>query len=215
MNRTDAPALRLIWHNVAKAYGSRWVWRAVAGELVSGEVLVIAGPNGSGKSTLLRLLCGLETPSHGTIAYSWRAATLHPVAMRPFLGLVAPDVAVYRELTALENLAFFAAGYGLERSQAALLQHLEQFELAGRASEPVATFSSGMLLRLKYAVALIHAPPVLLLDEPTAMLDTAGRTMVAGLIAAQRERGITVIATNDPAEVAWGDLVLHTPTEAA
>jgi heme exporter protein A len=208
MNVTGAAPLRLVWQNVAKTYGSRPVWQHLAGELQSGDVLVVSGPNGSGKSTLLRLFCGLEQPTVGTIHYTCGGQSLTPRTMRPQIGMVAPEMMMYRELTALENLQFVAAARGLKRSTAALLEQLEQVGLAGRTSEPVASYSSGMLLRLKYALALVHQPTVLLLDEPTAMFDAAGRALVDTIITAQRQRGLTVLATNDQRELAWGDYVL-------
>lgn len=209
MNVTGAMSLRLVWQNVAKTYRSRPVWQHLAGEIQAGEVLVVSGPNGAGKSTLLRLFCGLEQPTAGTVCYQRGAERLSPQAMRPWIGLVAPDVAVYRELTALENLHFVAAARGLALSTAQLLAQLEQVGLAHRVHDMVATYSSGMVLRLKYAVALIHAPSVLLLDEPTAMFDEAGRALVKTMITAQRQRGITIIATNDQREIAWGDFELN------
>ncbi len=208
MNVTGAAPLRLVWHNVAKTYGSRPVWQHLAGEIQSGEVLVISGPNGSGKSTLLRLFGGLEQPTVGTIEYIRGAQPLTPRAMRPQIGLVAPEMMMYRELTALENLQFVAAARGLGCSTAALLEQLAAVGLAGRTSEPVSSYSSGMLLRLKYALALVHQPTVLLLDEPTAMFDEAGRALVDTIITAQRQRGLTILATNDQRELAWGDFVL-------
>ncbi len=208
MNVTGAAPLRLVWQHVAKTYGSRPVWQHLAGELQSGEVLVVSGANGAGKSTLLRLFSGLEQPTAGTIRYTCGPQSLTPRAMRPQIGLVAPEMMMYRELTALENLQFVAAARGLARSTAALLEQLAAVGLSGRASEPVANYSSGMLLRLKYALALVHQPAVLLLDEPTAMLDEAGRELVDTIITAQRQRGLTIVATNDQRELAWGDYVL-------
>ena len=208
MNVTGAAPLRLVWHNVAKTYGARTVWQHLAGEIQAGEVLVVSGPNGSGKSTLLRLFCGLEPPTAGTIHYFAGTHTLTPRAMRPLIGLVAPEMMMYRELTALENLRFVAAARGLALASADLLGQLELVGLAGRANEPVAGYSSGMLLRLKYALALAHQPAVLLLDEPTAMFDAPGRALVETIIAAQRQRGLTILATNDQRELAWGDYVL-------
>jgi heme exporter protein A len=209
MNVTDATApLRLTWNDVGKAYGPRTVWRHLVGELHTGDVLVVSGPNGSGKSTLLRLFCGLEQPSAGAIVYELGPRQLSPTAMRPLIGLVAPDMALYRELTALEHLRFLAATRGLACSEAAMLEQLAEVGLDGREHDRVAAYSSGMALRLKYAAALLHRPPVLLLDEPTAMFDEAGRALVAALISGQRRRGITVLATNDERELAWGDFVL-------
>ena len=209
INVTDAPPLRLVWQDVTKRYGSRPVWQHLAGEIAAGEVLVVSGSNGSGKSTFLRLLCGLEQPNAGTIHYEWRDQLISPTTMRPQIGLVAPDVALYRELTALEHLRFFAATRGLALDAATMVAQLADVGLAGREYDRVAAYSSGMALRLKYAVALLHRPAVLLLDEPTAMFDDAGRALVAAIIQAQRTRGITIIATNDERELAWGDYILN------
>lgn len=198
---------RLEWRNVSKTYGARAVWRQLEGALGPGETLVVRGANGAGKSTLLRLFCGLERPSAGTITYAFGSQSLDPRQMRPHIGLVAPDVALYRELTALEHLEFFGAVRGAAPEGA--LELLAEVGLAGRERDPVATYSSGMALRLKYALALLHRPAVLLLDEPTAMFDEHGRRLAEAVVAAQRERGICVIATNDEREFGWGDLVLQ------
>ncbi|HEY1015594.1 MAG TPA: ABC transporter ATP-binding protein [Herpetosiphonaceae bacterium] len=206
----NVTGLRLEWRNVAKTYGARAVWRQLEGSLGPGEALVVRGANGAGKSTLLRLFCGLERPTAGTITYTLGSQSLDPRHMRPHIGLVAPDVALYRELTALEHLEFFGAlraGRKLPAGQA--LEQLAEVGLAGRERDPVATYSSGMALRLKYALALLHRPAVLLLDEPTAMFDEHGRRLAEAVVAAQRERGICVIATNDEREFGWGDLVLQ------
>jgi len=81
--------------------------------------------------------------------------------------------------------------------------------LAGRGRDLVGTFSSGMKQRLKLAQALLHQPPVLLLDEPGSNLDEAGRALLSQMIAAQRQRGMVLLATNDPQELAYGDRLLH------
>jgi heme exporter protein A len=86
---------------------------------------------------------------------------------------------------------------------------LERVGLAGRGGDPVSEYSSGMRQRLKYAQALLHRPPLLFLDEPTANLDEAGSSIVADIIAEQKMRGVLVLATNEPEEVAFGDEVLH------
>jgi heme exporter protein A len=93
-------------------------------------------------------------------------------------------------------------------------QLLASVGLAGREDDLVSTYSSGMRQRLKYACALLHQPPVLLLDEPSANLDAAGAQMVERILAQQRERGLVVLATNDPREVAWGDRVIRLGEES-
>ncbi|HEX9372362.1 MAG TPA: ABC transporter ATP-binding protein, partial [Roseiflexaceae bacterium] len=101
---------------------------------------------------------------------------------------------------------------GLRRSPIELEALLDQVGLGGRGGDLLAAYSSGMAQRLRYAYALLHGPAVLLLDEPTVTLDERGAALVERVVAAQRERGITVIATNDPREVRFGDYVLRLGT---
>ena len=201
-------AITLELHELAASYGARIVFRGVSLTLQAGDVLVVSGANGSGKSTLLRLLCGLQQPTAGTIAYHWQGQVYQPIAARPLIGWVAPDLALYRELSGIENLRFFAAVRERSPSDADLYALLEQVGLGGRGDDLVAAYSSGMTHRLRYAYALLHQPPVLLLDEPTVTLDTRGAAVVDQVIARQRTHGISVIATNDPRELRYGNYVL-------
>ena len=205
---TDAD-LRLELNDIAAGYGLRQVLAGLTLTLRGGETLVVAGANGSGKSTLLRLICGLQRPTAGTITYIVGDRRARPEEARDLVGWVAPDLQLYRELTALENLEFFAQVRGLRRTRAELEALLEGIGLGGRGDDLLAAYSSGMAQRLRYAYALLHRPPVLLLDEPTVTLDERGAALVEQVVAAQRERGITIIATNDPRELRFGDYVLR------
>jgi heme exporter protein A len=207
---TTQPArtLRLTLADVAASYGARTVFRGISLTLDHGEILVISGANGSGKSTLLRLLCGLQKPGSGTISYTWQGQQYAAHQASHLIGWVAPDLALYRELTGLENLRFFAEVRGLSAGDTALEALLERVGLGGRGNDRAASYSSGMMQRLRYAYALLHAPPILLLDEPTVTLDERGAAVVAQLIAEQRQVGMTIIATNDPRELRFGDYVL-------
>jgi len=209
--RTTDP-ISLILDTIAASYGARTVLRGISLTLRQGEVLVISGANGSGKSTLLRLLCGLQRPTRGTVTYEVGGTPMAPAEVRHLLGWVAPDLALYRELSALENLRFFAAVRGLRSSDAELAALLERVGLAGRDHDRVAAYSSGMVQRMRYAYALLHQPAVLLLDEPTVTLDERGAAMVEQVVAAQRRAGLTIIATNDPRELRFGDYVLKLQT---
>jgi heme exporter protein A len=201
--------IRLTVEGVAASYGARSVFVDVSVELERGEVLVVSGPNGSGKSTFLRLLAGLQRPDVGQISYQLGADAYEPRAATPLLGWVAPDLMLYRELSALENLRFFAAVRRLSPNDAQLEALLERVGLGGRGTDRLSAYSSGMAHRLRYAYALLHQPPVLLLDEPTVTLDERGAAMVDAVITAQRRQGIVVIATNDPRELRYGDLLLR------
>jgi len=201
--------VRVELQNIGKRYGRLRVLRKVQAEVQSGQVLVIAGRNGSGKSTLLRIVAGLTRPTSGQVLFSQDGRTLAGEERRRQIGLVAVDVALYGELTAWENLSFFARVRGRRLSVAEGEPLLAAVGLAGRAEDLVQTYSSGMRQRLKYACALLHAPPFLLLDEPGSNLDEAGRAIVEGIITRQRAQGLVVLATNEPREVAYGDTVLR------
>lgn len=209
MNKaTSVPPVRLLIDNMSAAYGARLVLANVSLDLRSGDVLVISGANGSGKSTLLRVLCGLQAPSSGVVAYEVGGTRYGPREASALVGWVAPDLQLYRELTALENLRFFASVRGLRRSDDELVDVLDDVGLTGREHDRMVSYSTGMQQRMRYAFALLHEPPVLLLDEPTVTLDERGAAIVEALIAQQRRRGITIVATNDPRELRWGDYVL-------
>lgn len=200
--------LRLEFHNLAKRYNRRQVFSGLDGAVEDGRCLVVTGPNGSGKSTLVRVLCGLARPSAGEVWVGTDGARMAPADCRADIGVVAPDLAMYHELTALENLAFFASVRGLSPAAGALERLLDKVGLDGRGADLVGSYSSGMRQRLKYAQALIHQPRLLFLDEPTANLDERGRALVAAIVADQKQRGLLVIATNEPQEVGFGDEVL-------
>ena len=200
--------LRLDLADVGANYGARRVLAGLSLSVRAGETLVVAGANGSGKSTLLRLLCGLQRPTAGTVSYTVGGRRYEPEQARWLVGWVAPDLQLYRELTAIENLQFFAQVRGLRLTTAELEALLVEIGLGGRGGDLLAAYSSGMAQRLRYAYALLHRPSVLLLDEPTVTLDERGAALVERVVARQRERGITVIATNDPRELRHGDYVL-------
>jgi heme ABC exporter, ATP-binding protein CcmA len=209
MNKELQPEhVRLTLKEVGAAYSSRIVIAQLSLSLESGDILVVSGANGSGKSTLLRLLCGLQRLHSGEILYEYNGVSYTPNQASHLIGWVSPDLALYRELTALENLRFFAQVRGLRVQDSQLSALLADVGLGGRDHDYVSSYSTGMQQRLRYAYALLHQPAVLLLDEPTVTLDERGSDTVARIIERQRARGIVVIATNDPRELAWGDYVL-------
>lgn len=199
---------RLILDNVGHGYSRGFLFRNVTLELQPGSAAVIAGPNGVGKTTLLRILAGLLTPREGKVVYHTDTDALPSVAVRPRLGLITPDISLYSELTARENVLLAGALRGV-RKTVDVGSSLGRVGLAGREEDLVGSFSLGMRQRLKYACLFAYQPEVLLLDEPCSNLDEEGRRMVADLVLRHREGGVVVIATNDPREVRWGEVFIH------
>jgi len=191
--------LRCTGRDIRKEFDRRGVFRGVSFTVETGETLLITGRNGSGKSTLVRIICGVLSPTAGSMALEIDGQ----VAGDPYLsaGLVAPYLQMFEEFSPMENLQIAAGlrGTAFEGPRAAGL--LERMGLSGRLHDPVRTFSSGMKQRVKYAFALQHDPPLLVLDEPTANLDDEGIAIAREVMAAQRKRGALVVATNDPGDV--------------
>ena len=212
MNSSAHPDLSILLQKVGHRFGTRKVFSGIDLEVTAGQVCTVTGPNGSGKSTLLRIIAGLLAASEGTISVMVNGRTYSAGDRRDFLGYVSPDLTLYRELTAAENLQFFGRLRGITLTRDDLIERLTQVGLRGRGRDLVGTYSSGMRQRLKYAFALLANPPILLLDEPTANLDVSGIAIVEAIVAAQRSRlggGLTIIATNEPRELEWGDMTVR------
>ena len=190
------------------SFGERDVFSKINISVDSG-CLVVTGRNGSGKSTLLKIIAGLLTPSSGEVVFKMNDEIISPDAKRDVVGLVAPDITFYDELSALENLRFFTRVRGFKIADDYLKSTLMKLGLEGRADDRLGSYSSGMRQRVKYAFALIHEPPILLLDEPSVNLDEAGTSVMNDIIQERREQGIVVIATNDRSELNYGDKVLE------
>ena len=198
---------KLIIDKVSKNFPGRKIFSKISAEVDTGDSLVITGPNGSGKSTLLRIICGLLSPSAGKVTLQVGGSSLSRVEIRPFLGLVSPDLILYDELTALENLSFFGIVSGHSLSEDELNDRLSDVGLQGRGDDIVGSYSSGMRQRLKYCLALMRNPLLLLLDEPTANLDDNGKELVDRVI--KKHQGILVIATNEKSEWAYGKKIIN------
>ncbi len=207
--KTQRPATELKLTDISRRFGQRTVFSGISAEAFVGRSVVVAGPNGSGKTTLLKIIAGLLSPTTGDVNLTVDGNAVDNDSRRGMLGYVSPDLVLYRELSGVENLQFFAQVAGFEPTTEYLRELLTFVGLKGRGREFVGNYSSGMRQRLKFAFALLRRPPVLLLDEPTANLDSAGVEMVRAVVKDQKKRGILVIATNEPQEVAWGDTVVQ------
>ena len=164
-------------------------------------VVAVTGANGSGKSTLLRIIAGLLRATTGDVRLSVGGHDVPRPLRRQRVGLATPELAFYEEFTGVENLVFAAQTHGLGAPHDAALKALAQVGLVSRGADRVAAYSSGMKQRLRLAFALLHEPPLLLLDEPGSHLDDEGRVAVREVVRSQAAHGLVFLATNDPQEV--------------
>jgi heme exporter protein A len=188
---------------VKKTFNRKLIFSDISFSLSNHQSLVITGRNGAGKSTLIKIIAALSSPTAGKIHATENGKTIDPGVLFQYVGFVAPYLQLYEEFSAWENLHLLRKIRDIEVDDAKLRSLLELVQLDHRRHDIVRTFSSGMKQRMKYACALLHDPVFLLLDEPTANLDVAGRTIVQNIIEEQRKGGIVIVATNEPAEIAW------------
>ncbi len=195
--------------NLGKWFGKRKVFDKINFSLEQKSSLVVAGKNGSGKTTLLKILCGLIQPTKGEVKISFDGKNLTREESKNLLGLVMPDLELYGELTALENLMFLSRIRGFDPDKDELKEKIGRVGLGRREDDLVFSFSSGMKQRLKYAFASLHNPEILILDEPTANLDQEGISLVDQTISLQKERGIVILATNEKVDLKYGDQTIQ------
>jgi heme exporter protein A len=183
--------------------GGRVVFAGLSFDWAGPGVIAVTGANGSGKTTLLKVVAGLLEPGRGTIAWQADGRALKPREARARLGFVGPEIGLYEDLSARENLAFFAAARGQDWSDELAARWLDRLGLTGRGDDRLAAYSSGMKQRVKLAFALMARPGLVLLDEPGSNLDDSGRALLSGLVEEAARDALVVVATNDPAEAAW------------
>jgi heme exporter protein A len=185
---------RLSLIDVTKNYGRRRALNRVTITCDAGEIVALLGPNGAGKSTLLAIAAGLLEPSSGDVRYGEHTASAGRM-LRARIGLLAHDLYVYADLTAEENLLFFARLYELPDPAGAVGQALVRSNLLDRRGDVVAGFSRGMRQRLAIERALIHGPRLVLLDEPFTGLDDASIVSLQKRLASLRDTGCIVLLT--------------------
>lgn len=183
--------------NVTKAFGLFSVLRGVDLVVGEGEFLTLVGPNGAGKTTFLRILATLSRPTGGQVRIGGWSLPGQATAARRVLGFVSHQPLLYGDLSAEENLRFFARMYGLSKDarDARIAEVLRAVGLRRRAGDLVRTFSRGMQQRLAIARAILHAPPILLLDEPYTGLDQDAAAMLDEILREVATRGRTVLMT--------------------
>jgi heme exporter protein A len=187
------PGLRIEFNDVEKRYGMRLALRGVNLSIAAGECVALVGHNGSGKTTLLKIAAQLTQPTRGEISFHEGETSVSLDEVKSRVGMVGHHTLLYDELTAEENLIFFAKLFGLPDPAGKSRAALEPVGLAGRAADLVRTFSRGMRQRLSIARALLASPGLLLLDEAGTGLDPEGQHWLASAIQKLRDAGCTIL----------------------
>lgn len=184
--------------DVTKSYGRQKVLQNVSFEIMEGELFGLLGPNGAGKSTLIDILTGIQSMDSGEIFINGKSIKTDKVEIRKQLGLVPQDIALLEELNAVDNLEYFGGLYGLAGAE--LKNQIEKLlEVAGltdKKKEKVKNYSGGMKRRLNIAVAMLHNPSILILDEPTVGVDAQSRQHIFDYIQSLAEQGTTILYTS-------------------
>ena len=194
------PALAV--HDLAKQFGEVAALRDVTFSVGEGERLALLGPNGAGKTTLVRCICGRVAPDRGSIEL--RGRKLPTRGRRNELGFVPQELAIYPDLTTEENLFAFGRFHGLRgrKLRERVRWALEWTGLAERAGSLTRTFSGGMKRRVNIACGVLHAPRVLLLDEPTVGVDPQSRERIFQMLDHLRDSGASIVLTTHHLEEA-------------
>ena len=197
MTAEVATTLALEVKDLTRTFGSRKALDGVSFDIPEGAFLSVFGPNGAGKTTLVKVLTTLTAPSKGTAKIVGLDVVEDAVELRERIGLISHNPLLYPDLSAEENLEFFAQMYGVPDASARARELLESVELDHRRLDLVRNFSRGMLQRLSIARALLHRPEVLFLDEPYSGLDPHARDILDSLIAQIRAQHTFVMISHD------------------
>jgi heme exporter protein A len=180
---------------LVKTFGHRVVLRGLDLTIAEGEFVTLLGANGAGKTTLLHIVASLSKPTAGDIYLNGFRLADEANQLRRFIGLVSHKTLLYNDLTADQNLRFYARLYDVPDAGGRIETVLNQVGLWGRQHDPVRTYSRGMQQRLAIARAILHNPPILLLDEPDTGLDQHAADMLNSLLSAVGTNQRTVLMT--------------------
>ena len=194
-DRTKEPVLHC--EGLRKRFGDIQAVNGVSFEIAPGESYGLLGPNGAGKTTTISIVAGLLEADAGEAFVAGERLTTRSVAAKAAIGFVPQELAIYPDLTAYENLVFFARLYGLsaKRARARAEEVLEVIGLSERARDQAKTYSGGMKRRLNIGIGLLHEPKLLILDEPTVGVDPQSRNAILESVEQLGERGMAVLYT--------------------
>ncbi|MBM4765177.1 ABC transporter ATP-binding protein [Bacillus sp. B15-48] len=184
--------------DLTKKYKDHEAVKQVSFSVQKGESFGLLGPNGAGKTTTIQMVTGLFPPTSGQITIAGMDVRKYPKKTQGLIGVVPQEIALYQDMSALENLKFWGRMYGLGGVQlkTRVEEALELIGLSDRSNEKVATFSGGMKRRVNIAAAILHRPELLIMDEPTVGIDPQSRTHILDTVKRLNEEGMTVIYTS-------------------
>jgi ABC-2 type transport system ATP-binding protein len=190
-----APDEVMTCRNLRKIFGDRVAVDDVSFTIAAGETYGLLGPNGAGKTTTISMITGVLARDGGEITIAGRPHDTKSTWGKRRIGYVPQDLALYPDLSARENLRFFARLYGLRKAAPRVAEVLELVGLTDRAADPVKEYSGGMKRRLNIGVGLLHHPMLLVIDEPTAGVDPQSRNAILESVAALAGEGVAVLYT--------------------
>lgn len=183
--------------NLVKQYGELTAVAEVSFEAEAGKVFGLLGPNGAGKSTTIHCISGLLQPTAGRVTVAGFDVVAEPRQARQALGVVPQELALYEDLSAIENLRYWGKAYGLNGAglDDRVREVLTHIGLGDRAKDLPKTFSGGMKRRLNFGCGIVHKPQLILLDEPTVGVDPQSRERLFEMVLQERDQGACVIYT--------------------
>ena len=184
-------------HDLVKEYGDLTAVKGISFEIHEGEIFSLLGPNGAGKTTTISILSTLFPPTSGDAIVGGHSVVNHPMAVKPMIGIVPQEIALYEDLSALENLRFWGQMYGLSGNKLSLRiqEVLAQVGLQDRAKQRIKTYSGGMKRRINIAVGLLHKPKLLFMDEPTVGIDPQSRRAILEAVKDLNHSGMSILYT--------------------
>ncbi len=187
----------LVAKDLHKSFNEHKAVSGVSFTIYKGEIFGLLGPNGAGKTTTIRMLSTVLEPDRGDVIIGGHSIRRDADAVRAIIGVCPQELALYQDLSALDNMVFFGRMVGLDgkEAKAQALKHLKMMGLEERAKGKIAKFSGGMKRRINLAIALIGHPQLLFLDEPTVGIDPQSRNNIYETIEGLRDKGMTILYT--------------------
>lgn len=184
-------------NDLRKSYGNTEALKGISFSIRQGEFYGLLGPNGAGKSTTIGIMSTLVAPDKGSVTIDGNDLAKNPMQCKQVIGVVPQEIALYNELTAVDNLVFWGSLYGVKKDT--LMQRIEAtlklFGLYERRNDKIKAYSGGMKRRINIASALLHQPKVLFMDEPTVGIDPQSRNLIFEVVEKLHKDGMTIVYT--------------------